>query len=114
MTNIININYINEKDQNLVNSFIHSKDIKKYILGVNKLTKSVLKYIEVDGIIDDFTRVQSSRKKSILKIEDIPKDSIILYTSTGSPLEVKNRLDEMGYTHISYLSLCKYSTLDLV
>jgi len=114
MTNIININYRNEKEQNLVNSFINSKDIKKYILGINKLTKSVLKYIEVDGIIDDFTRVQSSRKKSVLKIEDIPKDSIILYTATGSPLEVKNRLDEMGYTHISYLALCKYSTLDLV
>jgi len=114
MNSLININYINEKDKNLVNSFINSKDIKKYILGINKLTKSVLKYIEVEGIIDDFTRVQSSRKKSVLKIEDIPKDSIILYTATGSPLEVKNKLDEMGYTHISYLALCKYSTLDLV
>lgn len=114
MAKIIDINYENEKDKKLVNSFINSKDIKKYILGINKLTKSVLKSIEVDGIIDDFTRVQSSKKKSILKIENIPKDCIILCTATGSPLEVKKRLDKMGYTHINYLSLCKYSSLDLV
>ena len=112
--NLIDINYTNEFDKNLVEKFINEKSIKKYILGVNKLTKSVLKYVEIDGIIDDFTRVQSSRKKSILKIDDIPTDCIILYTSTGSPLEVKNKLKDMGYTCISYLSLCKYSSLDLV
>ena len=114
MTNIIDKNYVNEYDKNLVEKFIYDRDIKKYILGINKLTKSVKKHIEIDGIIDDFTRVQSSRKKSILKIEDVPKDSIILWVSTGSPLEVKNTLDSLGYTHISYLSLCKYSNLDLV
>ncbi|MEA3383673.1 MAG: FkbM family methyltransferase [Campylobacterota bacterium] len=110
---LIDYSYINENNKNLVDLFISSKDTKKYILGINKLTKSVLKHIEVNGIIDDFTRVQSSRKKDILKIEDVPKDSIILSTSSGSPVEVKNRLKSMGYTHIHYLALCKYSTLPL-
>ncbi|MCK5293475.1 MAG: hypothetical protein KAJ49_02400 [Arcobacteraceae bacterium] len=54
MDNIINSNYINEKDKNLVELFINSSR-KKYILGINKLTKSVQKHIEVDGIIDDFS-----------------------------------------------------------
>ncbi len=112
--NLINLDYINKKDKELVQLFVSSNATKKYILGINKLTKSVQKHIKVDGIIDDFTRVQRSRKKEILKIEDVPKDSIILWTATGSPLEVKKRLDEMGFTHISYLALCKYSTLDLV
>lgn len=112
--NLINVEYVNDLDKKLVNDFIHKKDTKKYILGINKLTKSVRKLVDIDGVIDDFTRIQSSRKKDILKIEDVPKDSIILWVATGSPLEVKNRLDEMGYTHISYLSLCKYSSLDLV
>ena len=83
-------------------------------MGINKLTKSVLKSIEVDGIIDDFTRVQRSRKKEVLNIENVPKDSIILWTATGSPLEVSHKLDEMSFTHISYLALCKYSSLELV
>lgn len=111
--NLINYDYVNEKEKHLVELFLSSNKVKKYILGINKLTKSVQKYIEVDGIIDDFTRVQRSRKKDVLKIEDIPQDALILWTSSGSPLEVKNRLDAMGYQNISYLALCKYSKLDL-
>ena len=112
--NLINTDYINKKDRELVELFVSSCTQKKYILGINKLTKSVLKNIEVDGIIDDFTRVQRSRKKEIFKIEDVPRDALILWTATGSPLEVKCRLDSMGFKNISYLALCKYSTLNLV
>ncbi|MEA2051149.1 MAG: FkbM family methyltransferase [Campylobacterota bacterium] len=110
---LIDTDYINQKDKELVDIFINSKNIKKYILGINKLTKSVQKYVEIDGIIDDFTRVQSSRKKNILQIEDVPKDALILYTAGGSPLEVKNRLDKMGFKHISYLAFYKYSSFEL-
>ena len=112
--NRISIDYINQNDKQLVELFVSPTSQKRYILGINKLTKSVLKFIDVDGIIDDFTRVQRSRKKEIFKIEDVPKDALILWTATGSPLEVKKRLDSMGFKHISYLALCKYSTLELV
>jgi len=113
LKNIISLNYVNEEEQKLVQEFLENNNIKKYILGINKFTKSVLKNIKVDGVIDDFTRVQSSRKKDILKIEDIPKKSIILWTSFGSPLEVKNRLDDMGFLNFSYLAFFKYSKLKL-
>ena len=112
--NLLKPEYINPKERELVELFISSNSVKKYILGINKLTKSVLKFVAVDGIIDDFTRVQRSRKKEILCIDEIPKDAIILSTATGSPLEVKNRLDAMGFKNINYLSLCKYSDFDLV
>ncbi|QSZ43092.1 FkbM family methyltransferase [Sulfurimonas aquatica] len=111
--NLESLEYVNEKERELVDSFINNNSIKKYILGINKLTKSVLKFVEVDGIIDDFTRVQKSRKKEILSIDEIQKESIILWVSTGSPLEVKNRLDEMGFKNISYLAFCRYSKFDL-
>ncbi len=111
---LINLDYINQKDRELVELFISQTPVKKYILGINKLTKSVLKHVKVDGIIDDFTRVQRSRKKEILSIEDVPKDALILWTATGSPLEVKKRLDAMGFQNISYLALCKYSAFDLL
>lgn len=111
---LIDFNYINKNDKELIDLFISSKAVKKYILGINKFTKSVLKHIEVDGVIDDFTRVQSSRKKEILKIEDIPKEnSIILSVSTGSPLEVQNKLTAMGYKNFNYLLFCKYTDFDL-
>lgn len=112
--NLVGFEYINKKDKELCSLFMNSKNVKKYILGINKLSKSVLKHIEVDGIIDDFTRVQSSRKKkNIITIEEVPKDSIILCTATGSPLEVKIKLDEMGYTHFNYLSFYRLSNLEL-
>ncbi len=110
---LIDIDYINEKDYKLVQEFINSTTRKKFILGINKLTKSVQKYVEVDGIIDDFTRVHSSRKKSIYKIEDVPNDALILSTSSGSPLEVKEGLDVRGFENINYLAFYKYSNYDL-
>jgi len=113
LKNIIHTNYINQTDKNLVEEFIHNPNIKKYILGINKLSKSVLKHIEVDGIIDDFTRVQSSRKKDLISLENVEKDAIILWVATGSPLEVKNKLDDLRYQNISYLSFYKYSNLEL-
>lgn len=112
MKNLIDENYINTKDKQLVEEFISSTR-KKFILGINKFTKSIKKYVEVDGVIDDFTRVQSSRKKSIYKIEDVPKDALILSVSTGSPLEVKEGLDKRGFESINYLSFYKYSNFDL-
>jgi FkbM family methyltransferase len=113
--NLVDFNYVNEKDRKLTELFLSCKTpTKKYILGINSLTKSVLKHIEVDGIIDDFTRVQRSRKKSVLSIDEVPKDSIILCASTGSPLEVKNTLDAKGYTNFNYLSFYRYSKLPLV
>jgi len=112
--NLVGFDYINKKDKELTELFINSKNTKKYILGINRLTKSIQKHIEVDGIIDDFTRVQSSRrKKNVYQIDDIPKDALILSTSAGSPLEVKNRLDTMGYTNFNYLSFYRYSKLAL-
>ena len=111
--NLVGFDYINEKDKELVELFISSTTVKKYILGINKLGKSVLKHLEVDGIIDDFTRVHTSRKKTVLQIDQVPKDSIILTAATGSPLEVNMKLDELGYTHFNYLAFMKYSRLDL-
>ena len=110
---LIALDYINKKDKKLVEQFISSTNRKKFILGINKFTKSIQKHIQVDGVIDDFTRVQSSRKKSIYKIDEVPKDALILSVSTGSPLEVKNKLDKMGYENINYLAFYKYSNLDL-
>lgn len=112
--NLVDFDYINQKDKKLTQLFINSKDVKKYVLGINKFGKAITKHIEVDGIIDDFTRVQSSKKKHILKIEDVPKEnSIILSVSTGSPIEVKNKLDELGYENFNYLSFYNYSNLEL-
>ncbi|RXJ87884.1 FkbM family methyltransferase [Arcobacter sp. CECT 8985] len=112
MIDFIPVDYINKKDKELVAEFFSSSTKKKFILGINKYTKCIQNFVQIDGIIDDFTRVQSSRKKSIYKIDEVPKDALILSVSTGSPLEVKNTLDKKGFKNINYLSFYKYSKLD--
>lgn len=37
-----------------------------------------------------------------------------MWVATGSPLEVKKKLDELGFLHLSYLALIKYSELPLL
>lgn len=111
--NLIPLDYVKEKEQQLVKEFVASSKRKKYILGINAFTKSVQKQVEVDGIIDDFTRVQSSRKKSILNIDEVPKDALILCAVMGSPLSVKEELDKRGFEHFNYLSFYKYANLVL-
>lgn len=110
---LIDFNYVNAREKTLAEEFLYSKKRKRYVLGINKLSRSLLRLVEVDGVIDDFTRVQRSRKKEVLRIEEVPRDAIILYTSTGSPLEVKRRLDAMGFVSLNYLALLKYTTLAL-
>lgn len=110
--NLIDYSYVNEKDKNLVNEFI-SSNRKKYIIGINKFTKQVLKYVEVDGVVDDFTRVQSSRKKDILKIDEVPSDALLLSVATGSPQELNKALDEKGFEYFNYLAFYKYSSFEL-
>ncbi len=112
--NLISTDYINETEKKFVEEFINSTTAKKFILGINKLGKSVQKHIQVDGIIDDFTRVHSSRKKTVYKIDDVPKNALILSVSTGSPLEVKKGLDDRGFENVNYLSFFKYSGLELL
>ncbi len=112
--NLVGIDYINQNDKLLVQKFVDDYDVPKFILGINKLGKAVQEYVRVEGIIDDFTRVQSSRKKDVYSIEEVPKEAIILSVATGSPLEVKKYLEDNGYIHLNYLSLFRYSWLDLV
>jgi FkbM family methyltransferase len=107
--NLINTTYCNNIDKEFTYEFMYNTNIKKYILGVNKFTKSILNHLEVDGIIDDFTRVQNSKKKkNILNINDVSNDALILVTSMGSPLEVQTYLDKLHYKNFHYFGFYKY------
>ena len=110
---VISNPYVSIEQKALVEEFLSNNQRRKYLLGINKLSRSILKLMDVDGIIDDFSRVQRSRKKEVLSIDEVPKGSLIVNCATGSPLTVKNRLDALGFESISYLEILKYSKLPL-
>ncbi len=53
MQNIVDFDYVNQRDKELTKLFISPSKTKKYILGINKLTRSVQKHLKIDGIIDN-------------------------------------------------------------
>jgi FkbM family methyltransferase len=57
---------------------------KKYIFGINPYADAVASVAEVDGYIDQYTSEVSYQSKPVVKLEDIPKDSLIVSTVTNS------------------------------
>ena len=73
---------------------------KKYLLGRNLYTSSLLRKIKVDGVIDDFTSESFFCGTKIFKLESIEQKSLILVMSGGSTLSVIDNLRKSGFENI--------------
>lgn len=104
--------YTNSTDAQNTKNFIESKKIKKYVLGRNKWSKSIISQIKVDGVIDDFTDDKFFENLPIYKMNAIQKDNSIVVSATmGGPKTAKRKLDELGVVNIDYFAFYKYSNL---
>jgi len=104
--------YINEIDKKNVNDFLKSIN-NRYLLGRNKWTNSILKNIKVDGIIDDFTNESEYKDIPIVKMKDIPKNSIVVSATMGGIQTAKRKLNNLKIINIDYFSFFKYSGMIL-
>jgi len=102
----------NEKAIAFCDEFINS-DKPKYIFGRNEFALSIASFVEVDGFIDDFTDEQDYLNKPIVKIEDVPKNALIVSSLIGKPLLAEKRLNEYEFNHLDYYAFYKYSALKL-
>ncbi len=107
-----NFNYINETDQNICKEFLESKN-KRFVLGRNKWSKSILSLLDIAGIVDDFTDDTLYETYKIYKMKELPKDAIIVSVTTCYPKTAKNKLNSLGIKNIDYFAFYKYSKLDL-
>ncbi len=104
--------YINGIDTKNTKTFIESKLVKKYVLGRNKWSKSIISQIEVDGIIDDFTDDKFFENLPVYKMSEIQIDNSIVVSATmGGPKTAKKKMDELGIVNIDYFAFYKYSNL---
>ena len=110
--NIIKMNYINKKDLELTKNFIEGK-FKRFLLGRNKWTDSILEHFKVSGIIDDFTNDKFYKGFKIYKTEEIPVDSIVLSCTMGSPQTAKKKLNNLNIRNIDYFAFYRYSNLNI-
>lgn len=88
-----------------------SSDLPKYILGRNNHTLSILNKININGIIDDFTSEKFYGECPIVKIEDIPNNSLVLVAATLRPLIAERRVAKFDFLYLDYYSFLKYSNI---
>ncbi|NBF09327.1 FkbM family methyltransferase [Pseudomonas sp. Fl4BN1] len=93
--------------------FYNSTTSKKYVLGRNIYTDSLLTEVNLDGIIDDYTTDVEYLGCPIVKLVDIPKDSLVLNVAGGRPLSAKRRLDESNLRNLDYFTFYRYSGASL-
>jgi len=94
--------------------FIHEKTRPRYVLGRNEYAVSIANCIDINGFIDDFTIETEFLGKPIVKMDKIPKESIIVSAVIFVlPLTALRRLQDRGFTCLDYFNFLKYSGLAL-
>ena len=96
-----------------VNDFIKNNKRPKFILGCNVYAKQVIKAVELDGVIDDFTENTRYNGLPVFKLNEVPKDSLVLVLSGGNTLSALKNVRDTGLCAIDYFSFYRYSGLDL-
>ncbi|MCM8796075.1 MAG: FkbM family methyltransferase [Candidatus Omnitrophica bacterium] len=98
----------------LCSLFRENNNIPKFIYGINEYALSIIEKCEISGFIDDFREEKEFMGKPILRLEEVPKDSIIISAIVGIiPITIKKRLQKAGFKHLDYFSFCRYSGLKL-
>ncbi len=117
---VIVSNLINQKvkdnsrfAQNFCKQFITSNNQPKYLFGRNIYANKVMESVNISGFIDDFTKETEYLGKPIVKIEEIPNDSLVLILSAGSPISAGARVKTLGLTCLDYFSFLKHSDIPL-
>jgi FkbM family methyltransferase len=107
-----NFDYINKTDKKVCEDFLNFRN-KRFVLGRNKWSKSIITLLEVIGVIDDFTDDKYYEGCKIYKMADIPKNAIVVSATMGGPKTAKNRLNKFNIKNIDYFAFYKYSNLKL-
>lgn len=110
---IIEEDVINQKSKEFCNKFISQQDQPKYLFGRNVYAKDIVEQINIDGFIDDFTSESSYLGKPISRLENIPKNSMIIVLSGGNTQSALQRVSSYDFECLDYFSFTKYSGLSL-
>lgn len=102
----------NRKAQDFCKSFINQADRPRYVLGCNEYAASINDFVDVDGFIDEFTEETSYLGKPIVKLDSLPKESLVVsVVALGRPLIALRKLEARGLVCLDYFSFVKYSGL---
>lgn len=86
-------------------------DGKKFIFGINDYADAISRVVDIDGYVDQYTEERSHNGKPILKLEDIPKESLVVSSVTNSrPKTALQKISAAGIKNaIDYFSFAEAS-----
>lgn len=94
--------------------FLAASGQRRYVLGRNEYAASIAEQVTLDGFIDDYTAETEFLGKPIVKMQDVPKDSLVVSAVIFVvPLTALRNLQHYGLTCLDYFNFCKYSGLPL-
>lgn len=95
--------------------FLH-KGTKRFLFGTNDYALSIAKALnnDIDGYINDITQEKYFNGIPILRLNALPKDSLIVSCVVLSQaINIKKRLLKLGLINLDYFSFAKYSNLPI-
>ncbi len=103
-----------QKNIKFVEDFCSENLVPRFILGRNIYAESVLSQMSVDGIIDDFTDDKLYLGAPIIKLDQVPKEALVLCVAGGKPISAKGLLEKRNIRNLDYFAFYKLSKLELV
>lgn len=85
----------------------------RFIFGRNELTESIIKEVNIDGVIDDFAQEKDYLGLPIVPINEVPNNALVVVVVVGKPLVAEKRVSQFQFEHIDYYSFYKYSNLSI-
>lgn len=113
-TNLLSVENttINNDAKDFCELFLNNKG-PRYVLGRNEYGISLANEVNIDGFIDDFTDLTEFMGKPLVKMEDVPKNSLVVVAVVGRPFTARKKIKNLGLRNLDYFSFRKYSGLNL-
>lgn len=89
------------------------RSIKRYIFGRNVYAADVVRQLNLDGVVDDFTEDTAYLGLPVIKSGDLPAGALVLALSGGYALTVKDKLAKLDVWALDYFAFRRWSGLAL-
>ena len=89
---------MNAEDKKFFERFGHPER-KKYVFGINEYADIIAAQFDIDGFVDEFTSKLTHRGKPILKLVDVPTQSMIVSSVTSA--RPRTALEKLRGNHFS-------------
>lgn len=107
--------YKEDPDANaFIDEFLNPDSTRpKYVFGTNHEAFEISKKIDLQGFVDDLKDDDSFNGLPVIRSNNLPKNSLVVIVALMRPLTLHNKLKNLGIDHIHYISLLRFSKLNL-